>query len=96
MLFITQAWYVTVVAPEGQRVLLLGLLASLRGGAFLAYILFGGALADRYPRRTMVIVAHVLGFAGTVATGALLFLPGAAEGEGLWLPGMFVAFTTFG
>ena len=96
MIFLTQAWYVTVVAPEGQRVLLLGLLASLRGGAFLAYILFGGALADRYPRRTMVIVAHVLGFAGTVATGALLFLPGAAEGEGLWLPGMFVAFTTFG
>ena len=96
MIFLTQAWYVTVVAPEGQRVLLLGLLASLRGGAFLAYILFGGALADRYPRRTMVIVAHALGFAGTVATGALLFLPGASEGRGLWLPGMFLAFTAFG
>ena len=96
MLFLTQAWYVNVVAPEGQRVLLLGLLASLRGAAFLAYILVGGAFADRYPRRTMVLVAHLLGFVTSVATAALLFLPGASEGEGLWLPGMFVAFTAFG
>jgi DHA3 family macrolide efflux protein-like MFS transporter len=43
-----------------------------------------------------VIVAHVLGFAASAATGALLFLPGASEGRGLWLPGMFAAFTVFG
>ena len=96
LLFVTQAWYVNVAAPESQRLLLLGLLATLRGAAFLGYVLFGGALADRYPRRTMLLIAHLLALAGTVATAVLLMLPGAAEGEGLWLPAMFLAFTAFG
>ena len=96
MLFVTQAWYVNVNAPEDQRVLLLGLLATLRGAVFLAYVVFGGAFADRYPRRTMLIVSHALAFAATVFTGALLFLPGASQGEGAWLWVMFPLFTSFG
>jgi MFS family permease len=95
MLFVTQAWYVNVNAPEDQRVLLLGLLATLRGAVFLAYVVFGGAFADRYPRRTMLIVSHALAFVATVFTGALLFLPGASEGAGAWLWVMFALFTGF-
>ena len=70
MLFFTQTWYVTINAPESQRTLLIGLLSTTRGLAFLAYILFGGALADRFPRRTTLLVAHAFGFVSVVAPGA--------------------------
>ena len=96
MLFIVQAWYVNVTAPEEQRLMLLGLLATLRGAAFLAYVLFGGVLADRYARRTMLIGAHIAALLFVGGTGFLLYLPGASTGEGAWLPVMFALFTASG
>ena len=96
MQFFMQAWYVNVAAPEEQRVLLLGLLATLQGVAYLLYVLFGGAFADRFPRRSMLMVTHVIGFAAVVGTALLLYLPGARTGDGLWLPVMMLLFTEFG
>lgn len=96
MQFFTQAWYVNTVAPEHLRVLLLGLLSTLQGLAYLAYILFGGALTDRLPRRTMLAVTHGAGFVALVGTGALLLLPDASVGSGPWLWVMMVVFTEFG
>jgi MFS family permease len=96
MLFIVQAWYVNVTAPEDQRLVLLGLLATLRGGAFLGYVLFGGVMADRYPRRTMLLGAHVAALLFVGGTGLLLYLPGASSGDGAWLPLMMVLFAASG
>ena len=95
MLFFTQAWYVNEVAPDDRRLLLLGLLASLRGAVFLLYILFGGAFADRYPRRTMLLASHTFALGATTVTAALLFLPSASAGEGAWLWVMLAMFTSF-
>ena len=96
MLFIVQAWYVNVTAPDEQRLVLLGLLATLRGVAFLAYVLFGGVLADRYARRTMLIGAHIAALLFVGGTGILLYLPGASTGDGAWLPVMLALFTVTG
>jgi MFS family permease len=96
MLFIIQAWYVNVTAPEDQRLVLLGLLATLRGAAFLGYVLFGGVLADRYPRRTMLLGAHIAALLFVGGTGALLYLPGASTGDGAWLPLMMLLFAASG
>jgi MFS family permease len=85
LLFVTQAWYVNTVAPEGQRVVLLGLLAAIRGAAFLGWVFFGGAIADRFPRRPTLIVAHVIALASTLGVAALLYVPAIADGEGPWL-----------
>ena len=94
LLWVSQIWYVTLVAPEDQQLLVLGLFATLRGITFLLYIVFGGAFADRYPRRTTLVVAHTLAFAVVVLTGALLLLPSAAEGGGAWLWLMLALFAT--
>lgn len=93
--FFAQAWYVNSVAPEGQRILLLGLLATIQGTAYLIYILFGGALTDRYPRKSMLLVAHWAGFVVLLATAGLLYVPGASEGEGPWLWIMMFVFVEF-
>ena len=95
-LFLTQAWYVNVTAPEGQRVIMLGLLAALRGFAFLAYVLFGGTFADRFPRATVLAVSHVLGLASVLLVGGLLLIPAVEAGQGPWLWVMLVLFASFG
>jgi MFS family permease len=96
MLFLTQGWYVNTAAPEGQQVLWLGVLGAARGSAFLSYVLFGGAIADRFPRRTVTIVSQCASI-GVIATiAAILAIPAVREGEGLILPMMIALFATFG
>ncbi|MDA1004754.1 MAG: MFS transporter [Chloroflexi bacterium] len=96
MLFFAQAWYVNIVAPESQRVFLLGVLGAVRGGTFLAYALFGGAIADRFPRGRALMISHVASLIVTAGIGLLLYVPAVARGEGPWLWVMFPLFATFG
>lgn len=95
-LFITQAWYVNTVAPESQRVVLLGLLAALRGVLFLSYVLFGGTFADRFPRARVLVVSHTVGLASILLVGGLLLIPTVADGDGPWLWVMLGLFASFG
>lgn len=96
LLFFTQGWYVTVAAPEGKAVLYLGALGASRGAAFLAYVLFGGAFADRFPRRQVLIVSQFVSLVMSLGVGALLLLPAVREGNGWVLPAMIALFATFG
>lgn len=95
-LFITQAWYVNTVAPESERVVLLGLLAALRGLAFLGFVLFGGTFADRFPRVTVLTASHLIGLASVLVVGGLLLIPAVENGDGPWLWIMLVLFASFG
>jgi len=95
-LFITQAWYVTTVAPDGQEVWLLGLLGALRGIAFLAYVLFGGTFADRFPRVTVLAASHAVGLISVLFVGGLLLISPVADGDGPWLWIMLLLFASFG
>lgn len=96
MQFFAQGWFVNEAASDDQRIVLLGLLATLQGTAYLAWVLFGSALADRYPRRLTLSVTHAAGFVWLLGTALLLRAPGAAEGEGIWLWIMLVVFIEFG
>ena len=96
MLFFAQAWYVNVAAPESQRVILLGVLGAVRGGTHLAYAVFGGAIADRFPRGQALMVSHVASLIVSSGIGLLLYVPAVARGEGAWLWVMFPLFATFG
>ncbi len=96
MVFLTQAWYVAVTAPEGQRVFSLGVLSALRGTAFLGYALFGGTFADRFPRTTVLAISHIVALASVLLVGSLLFVPAVLQGEGPWLWVMLLLFSSFG
>lgn len=96
LLFFTQGWYVTIAAPEGKAVLYLGALGASRGVAFLAYVLFGGAFADRFPRRQVLIVSQFVSLLMTVGIGVLLLVPAVNDGDGWLLPLMIALFATFG
>ena len=63
--FITAlSWKTTTIAGSGK----LGLVLAVEGAGLLATLLVGGALADRYERRRLMIVSDVWRFA---AVGAL-------------------------
>ncbi|MDA1004767.1 MAG: MFS transporter [Chloroflexi bacterium] len=94
LLWFAQAWYVNDAAADGRRVLLLGVLATVNGTAFLGWSLFGGALADRYPRRTMLMASHLAGAACVTVTAAVLLLPGV--GGGGWFFIILPLFATYG
>ena len=60
-------WKTFTLAGSGK----LGLVLSIQGAALIATLLIGGALADRYERRTLMIVSDVWRFI-SVGTLALL------------------------
>src|SRR5512142_726771 len=84
----TLLWFGTQVLLLSERdgdnrLVLAGLLGATRGAAMLAFALFGGALADRYDRRRLLMVSQSLGFCvSALVTIVLLTTPG---GTGLTL-----------
>lgn len=56
--FVAQIMWVQESAPDDVRIVLVGLIAAVRGAGMLAFGLYGGALADRFDRRTLLIVTQ--------------------------------------
>src|SRR3954469_4580504 len=62
-------WKTFTIAGSGK----LGLVLAAQGAGLLATLLIGGALADRYERRAMMIVSDVWRFAAVGLLAALDF-----------------------
>lgn len=77
--FVAQIIWVQMSAPEDVRIVLVGLIAAVRGVGMLVFGLYGGALADRFDRRKLLIVTQLAALAFNVAIGCLMVF-GAAEG----------------
>lgn len=77
--FIAQIIWVQMSAAEDVRIVLVGLIAAVRGAGMLLFGLYGGALADRFDRRKLLIVTQVAALAFNIAVGCLMIF-GAAEG----------------
>ena len=82
--FVAQIIWVQVSAPEDLRIVLVGLIAAVRGAGMLSFGLFGGALADRFDRRRLLIVTQLAALVCNVAIGVVMVL-GSPEGGTLVL-----------
>ncbi len=78
--FFTQIFWVQRNAPEDIWLLLVSLIGASRGVGALSFGLYGGALADRFDRRKLLLVTQVLLLLTTVAISALIF---SNDGSGL-------------
>ncbi len=76
--FLTLIFFLQEHAPESLRILLVGLVATARGTAMLLFGLFGGALADRFDRRRLILACEATAAVVGVAVGALLALESAS------------------
>jgi len=97
MLFLAQSWFVNSAAPEGDQVIYLGLLGASRGMVFLLYVTLGGAIADRYPRRTVVIISSISTVGLLLIVDALLWVPAIGGSTDTVILVAFIGlFATFG
>ena len=78
--FVAQIIWVQVSAPEDLRIVLVGLIAAARGGGMLLFGLYGGALADRFDRRRLLIVTQLAALVLNVAIGVLMVFGSAEAG----------------
>jgi len=77
--FVAQIIWVQISAAEDVRILLVGLIAAVRGVGMLVFGLYGGALADRFDRRKLLIVTQLAAVGLNVAIGCLMIF-GVADG----------------
>jgi Arabinose efflux permease len=77
MQFVTQILFLSEHSGESSRLVLSGLLGAARGAAMLTFSLFGGALADRFDRRRLLMVSQSLGLlTGAAIAVVMLTTPG--------------------
>jgi len=78
MQFVTQILFLAEFSADSTRLILAGLLAAARGAAMLTFGLFGGALADRFNRRRLLIVSQSGGLlVGACIAVVMLTAPGS-------------------
>ncbi len=88
MQFVTQVLFLSDRTGESSRLVLAGLLGAARGGAMLAFSLFGGALADRLDRRRLLMVTQTLGLVTSAAIAVVML---TNPGGDVWTVGLFLA-----
>jgi len=71
--FITQILWVQHYAPKDIWLILVAFIATSRGLGALLFGLYGGALADRFDRRKLLITIQVLQVLSTVVIAALMY-----------------------
>jgi MFS family permease len=90
--FLTQILWVQHNAPEDIWLILVALIGASRGVGALTFGLYGGALADRFDRRKLLIVTQCLLVVTTLAIAALM----AANVSSTWGFVLFFSLTLLG
>jgi len=78
--FLTQILWVQAYAPENIWLVLVALIGASRGVGALTFGLYGGALADRFDRRKLLVVTRHQRRAGICAVFCPDFLKRRAAG----------------
>jgi MFS family permease len=81
MQWVTQMWLVLELTSNSHPAFWLGASGFVRGLPLLALSLYGGALADRMDRRTLLVLAQI----GSIAVAATIALLIALDAMTIWL-----------
>ena len=71
--FFTQIFWIQQNAPKDIWLLLVSLIGASRGIGALTFGLYGGALADRFDRKKLLVVTQLLLFLTTLTIAAVMF-----------------------
>ncbi len=74
--FITSIAWIQHVAAEDVEVLMVGAIGTIRGVGMIGFGLFGGALADQFDRRRLLMVTQAISFCCNILI-ALMMITGA-------------------
>ena len=87
--FVTQIFWIQDAVDSGAQIVLVGLLGSMRGLGALTFGLYGGALADRFDRRRLLMITQSVGIVLNLSVAAVMWL---SDG-GPWALAAFFALT---
>jgi MFS family permease len=76
--FTTMLLYLQSAAPDNVRLLLAGLLGAMRGGVMLLAGIPGGALADRFDRRRVLLITQSVAIGANGAIALLMLTTGGS------------------
>ena len=76
--FVTAIAWIQSITDEAIAVVMVGAIGTIRGLGMLGFGLFGGALADRFDRRRLLMATQSFAFVANIAT-AVLILTGASD-----------------
>lgn len=90
--FVTQILWVQEYAPDDVWLILVALIGASRGVGALSFGLYGGALADRFDRRALLLVTQALLLVVTLAIASLMYFSvGGALGFSVFFGLTFLA-----
>ena len=64
--FVASIAWIQVVAPDHIEILMVGAIGTIRGIGMIGFGLFGGALADRFDRRRLLMVTQAVAFISNI------------------------------
>ena len=71
--FIVLAFWALERAPNGWEILSVGAVGTIRGASWLTLGLYWGALADRFDRRSVLLLVQILGMLLALVAAAIVF-----------------------
>jgi MFS family permease len=72
--FVTQIFWIQEHAGRDAEIVLVGVIGSMRGLGALTFGLYGGALADRFDRRKLLMVTQSIGIGLNLSVASVMWL----------------------
>ncbi len=71
--FVTSIAWIQLVADESVEIIMVGAIGTIRGLGMIGFGLFGGALADRFDRRRLLMATQSIAFVSNIAIAVLMW-----------------------
>ena len=71
--FVASIAWIQLVAPDDIEILMVGAIGTIRGIGMIGFGLFGGALADRFDRRRLLMVTQAVAFVSNVLIAVMIW-----------------------
>ncbi len=71
--FVASIAWIQMVADDSVEIIMVGAIGTIRGFGMVGFGLFGGAFADRFDRRRLLMVTQFLAFAANMAIAVMMW-----------------------
>ena len=71
--FVASIAWIQLVAPDEIEILMVGAIGTIRGVGMIGFGLFGGALADRFDRRRLLMVTQAIAFVSNMLIAIMIW-----------------------
>ena len=71
--FVASIAWIQLVAPDDIEILMVGAIGTIRGIGMIGFGLFGGALADRFDRRRLLMVTQAIAFVSNILIAVMIW-----------------------